>query len=140
MSPHTFTRRRRWLAAIALLAFAVRALIPVGYMPSGNGVFGLQICPEGLSAQALALIDPHAAHHHHMGAGGTSGGHPHDHQSWASGHCAFAALAAAAPSPHPYLVELALAAASVSNLPETVRVAQPHRYRVSQPRGPPSLA
>jgi hypothetical protein len=140
MSLHAFMRRRRSLAAIALLAFAVRALIPVGYMPSGNGFFGLQICPEGLSAQALALIDPHAAHHHHLGAGGTAGAHPHDHQSWASGHCAFAALAAAAPSPHPVSIELTLAAASVSNLTEPVRVAERHRYRSSQPRGPPSLA
>jgi hypothetical protein len=129
MSPfRVLQQRRSWLAAFALLAFGVRALIPAGFMPSGDGLFKVQICPEGLSTQALALLDPHAAHHHHPA---------HDHKSWSSGHCPFGALASALPISHPVSVAFALEVVSASALPEPLRVPAEHRFRLAQPRGPP---
>jgi DUF2946 family protein len=138
MSPFSFMRQRRpWLAAFALLAFTVRALIPVGFMPAGDGFFKLQLCPEGLSAQALALLDPHAAHHHLPAADGTAPAH--DHQSWSSSHCPFGALANALPPSHPLAVAVAVEITTAPSLPEPVRVAAEHRFRIAQPRGPPLL-
>jgi hypothetical protein len=142
MSPFGSMRHRHpWLAAFALLAFTVRALIPVGFMPSGDGFFKLQICPEGLSTQALALLDPHAAHHHHhlATADGKSPAPAHDHRSWASGHCPFGALATALQSVHPVSVVLALEVVSASAVAEPVRVLAKHRFWIAQSRGPPFL-
>jgi hypothetical protein len=141
MYPFRVLRQRRpWLAAIALLAFTVRALIPAGFMPSGDGFFKLQICPEGLSTQALALLDPHAAHHHHLpAANGMAPAPAHDHQSWSSGHCPFGALASALPPSHSLAVAFALEIVAAPSLPDPVRIAVEHRFRISQPRGPPLL-
>jgi hypothetical protein len=129
MSAFTALRKRSWLLTLALLAFTLRALIPVGFMPSGEGWFGVQICPEGLSAQALAVLDPHAAHHHH-----------HDHQSWASGHCPFAAIASAPPISHDACVVRPMAIEVAAAVPDSVSVPERHRNRIAQPRGPPSLS
>ena len=130
--PLTSSRHRAPLAAIALLAFTLRALIPAGFMPSGTGFFDLAICPEGLSPEVLAKLDPHFAHHHHSGA--------HDHQSWSTNHCPFAALASAPPTVQlvaaaPALVSVAIFdARDLSLLPESLR------FRIAQPRGPPTPA
>jgi hypothetical protein len=63
---------RQLIAGIVLLAFAARALVPQGYMPSRERPLSIEICPEGLPAQLLG----HTAHHH-------SGGPAH------SEHCVF---------------------------------------------------
>jgi hypothetical protein len=44
---------RSRLVALALLAFALRSLIPIGFMPAGDGTLSLMICPGGLPAGAL---------------------------------------------------------------------------------------
>jgi hypothetical protein len=62
----------RLLTGVMLAAFAARALIPEGFMPSHATPLSLEICPEGLPAQLLM----HGGHHH-------PGGHPH------SEHCVF---------------------------------------------------
>ena len=142
MSGLGFMRQRRpWLAAFALLAFTARTLIPAGFMPSGEGFFKLQICPEGLSTQAFALLDPHAAHHHHhpTAADGTSPMPAHDHRSWSSGHCSFGALASTLQSFHSVSVAFALEIISAPALPQPLRIAAEHRFRIAQPRGPPFL-
>lgn len=46
------TTRARLVWA-ALLAFALRALIPLGFMPAGDGSLSLMICPGGLPAGLL---------------------------------------------------------------------------------------
>src|SRR3954467_13642603 len=131
MSPFASLRNRPWLATLALLAFTARALIPVGFMPSGEGFFGLRFCPDGLSAQAFAILDPHAAHHHHADAG-------HDHRSWNSAHCAFAAVASAPPFEHSAGVILGTAIETDRSMAESVPVVDSHRFRIAQPRGPPA--
>jgi len=77
---------RLLIAAVMLFAFAVRALIPQGFMPSSDRPFSLEICPEGFSARLLA----HAGHHHHLG-----GGHSYTE------HCVFGAACANGPPPSP---------------------------------------
>ena len=133
-------RRHSWLASLVLLAFMVRALIPAGFMPTGEGGFGLQICPDGFPAELLAGTgDPtaHAGHHHHP-SGDSSGSH--DHKSWASSHCAFAAVASAPPLWHPAVVAIPRETPHVLALNDSSRAPQSYRYRIAQPRAPPVLA
>lgn len=46
------TTRARLVWAV-LLAFALRALIPLGFMPAGDGSLSLMICPAGIAAGLL---------------------------------------------------------------------------------------
>ncbi len=73
-------RGRQLLAALMLTAFAVRALVPAGFMPAG-GAFSIEICPEGFSAQLL----PHGGHH-------PPGGSPTHTE-----HCVFGSAGASGP-------------------------------------------
>lgn len=60
MSPRK-RRRRTLIASIMLVAFASRALIPLGFMPASDRPFSLQICWEGFPADMLAPGErPHA--------------------------------------------------------------------------------
>jgi hypothetical protein len=61
-----FSRKasRMLIAGVMLFAFAVRSLIPLGFMPSSERPFSVEICPEGFPVQLLV----HAGQHHH-GAG-----------------------------------------------------------------------
>jgi hypothetical protein len=45
--------QQQWLISVLLVALAVRALIPAGFMPSADQPFTLQICPDGFPAQFL---------------------------------------------------------------------------------------
>jgi hypothetical protein len=54
---------RKLIAGVMLLAFAVRALVPQGFMPSSERPFTVEICPEGFPAELLML----GGHHHHHG-------------------------------------------------------------------------
>ena len=62
---------RSRLVALVLLAFALRSLIPIGFMPAGDGTLSLMICPGGLSVpRAAGMPMPGgapmpAAHSHH---------------------------------------------------------------------------
>jgi hypothetical protein len=73
---------RELIATLMLAAFAVRALIPPGFMPAHDLAFALEICPDGFPAQLLG----HGAHHHPPGS------HAH------SDHCVFGSAAAALPA------------------------------------------
>lgn len=46
------TARARLVYAM-LLAFALRAVIPIGFMPASDGSFSLMICPAGFPAALL---------------------------------------------------------------------------------------
>jgi hypothetical protein len=150
MSPAlTSLRRYRWLASLLVVVFALRALVPTGFMPGGEGSLGLQVCPEGLPAALLAGAGDHAAHaghhhHHHPDAGGSSPGAPsgapsHDHKSWMSGHCVFSAVAGAPPLAQVPLI----ASVSEVELPRADAAAAPvrshPRFLLAQPRAPPPL-
>jgi hypothetical protein len=60
-----FKSTRTLVVSLMLAAFAVRALIPAGFMPAPSMPLTLEICPEGFPTQLLG----HAGHHHHGGHG-----------------------------------------------------------------------
>jgi hypothetical protein len=111
----------RLLAGLMLAAFAVRALIPQGFMPSHAAPLSLEICPDGLPAQLLA----HGVHRH-------PGGHPH------SEHCVFGSTAGYGPVTQltsPGLLSFGLQAP----LPSAPAAAIPIRLvHLPQARGPPA--
>lgn len=60
---------------LVLAAFALRVLVPVGYMPTAvSGGWFLQLCPDGVSAQVMAGLmgSGHAHHHHHADDSGSA--------------------------------------------------------------------
>jgi hypothetical protein len=92
-------RTVKQLFRLAIAAFLLRAIVPVGFMPaklSDGGPFVL--CPGGPGGTVLSsLVERHASHaqHKHDGEGTT-------HEAWE--HCPVgAALAAIAPPSEPNL-------------------------------------
>jgi hypothetical protein len=134
-------RTHRWAAMLVVLAFAARALIPAGFMPSAGGA--VQICPDGFPAALLTAAGDqvsHAHHHHHDGDPSGNTGDRHDHRAWSGSHCAFAAVATAPPL---HFSSHILAALEVSTPPRwenAIPTVQRHRFVIAQPRAPPSLA
>jgi hypothetical protein len=126
-------RQHRWLASLLVVALALRALIPVGFMPGGNGHLALQICPEGFPA--FLLHNP--GHHHHEGHD-SSQVPGHDHKSWMQGHCPFGAAAGMPAACQSLIVNVDLK--PVAPLPDTAEVAAvlDFRFLVAQPRAPPT--
>ena len=136
----------RWLGALALLAFALHALIPTGFMVARvDGHAELVMCPSGLyhvhgvdpAADTLAMAGMHHGALMHHGPGVDHSGHA----ALAAQQCPFAlasgaALTAQVRSPaEPYFVFLRpLRADVVTSVPAD----PPLRHRA--PRGPPALA
>lgn len=115
-------RGRQLLAALMLVAFAVRALVPAGFMPASGGAFSIEICPEGFAAQLL----PHGGHH-------PAGGSPTHTE-----HCVFGSAGASGP-----LRQLAAlgAIALLQHAPAARLIAAPTAVRLvhlPQARGPPA--
>src|SRR5438477_142895 len=105
---------------VLLLALLFRATVPVGFMPSGEAPFALQICPEGMPSGA------HAAHLHH--------GDSHGHFE----HCPFGSVPGAAPVSHALgIVALPPAASEAAAVPEGPRLAV-RLERAHAPRAPPA--
>jgi hypothetical protein len=108
--PRLLTRRttRARLVGALLLAFSLRALIPLGFMPAADGTLSLMICPAGLPAWLL--------HEPAMGGGmAMSGGrampqqpqHPgprHGQGLMDEGYCGF--TTGCSPAPPPLLLAL----------------------------------
>ena len=116
---------RKLISAVLLLAFALRALIPPGFMPATDRPFMVEICPEGFPAELLML----GGHHHHHGG-------PHSQTE----HCVFGTACASGPPSHLALLthrsptKLVRAAARVAVAASVRLVYLPHV------RGPPSQA
>ena len=125
-------RQHRWLPGLLVLALALRALIPVGFMPSGNGQLALQICPEGFPAALL-----HTSGHHHHDSQDSSPVAGHDHKSWMQGHCPFGAAAGAPAVCQSLVVTVDLRSAAPPPDTETAAAALDIRFLVAQPRAPP---
>jgi len=154
--------RSQWPVVAILVAYGLRALIPMGFMPSATEPFSLQICPDGLPAGwappserglvasgASAGADAGHAHHamHHgaasapmSGADDESGAHPaHQHAGGSyKTQCAFAVAAGFGPAPHS-TVSLVPIVGSVSSIAvATTPIFQSTRYRIPQSRAPPA--
>ena len=117
--------RRRWIAAVLVLALSIPVLVPVGFMPMFAGDFAasLAIC-DGGGALTVGRIP---AHHH----GGASG-HSHGHVP-----CPYGAGPAPAPTLSPSWSSLLL-------MPIRLETARAHKvlhlpvsFRAQSPRGPP---
>jgi hypothetical protein len=126
--------RRKLIAGILLFAFASRALVPMGFMPATGEAFPLQICPDGFPPQLLH----HGMEHAHGTHG--SGGSTHQHDSSVSEHCAFAAVAGAPPAANTPAVQVSFAGTLTPQLDTTRPIFRALRFRIQQPRGPPSPA
>lgn len=96
--PRLFVRPSRTirarLAFAALLAFALRALIPVGFMPASDGSLSLMICPGGLPAGLL----PDTSMSDSGGMQMPAHQHP-GHSLLDGGYCAFTTGFSSAPPP-----------------------------------------
>lgn len=115
------TRRmpRSLLVGLLLAALACRALIPVGFMPAGDGSLAMMICPEGMAH--------HAGMVHHHAPGGTNH----------SEHCPFGATPGLGPaSSLPGAAAPVPAIAAQVSLPAS-RIVPAPRQRAHAPRGPP---
>jgi hypothetical protein len=123
---------RASLLWLVLAAFALRALIPIGFMPAADGSLALQICDEGWPAGWL----PHAAAGAPHGQAMPAGPVHHSHAD----HCPF--CGGTTPAPGPLLLALACAvwvaiatAAIVVSFRALIRV-----LHVPQARAPPLRA
>ena len=139
MSPRK-RKRQTILAGILLAAFASRALIPAGFMPSADRPFSLELCWDGLPAahstdmgsmpgHSMALDGSHgaigSAHHHHPKAA------PHNE------HCLFGGGCSAGAVSQPPLAN----DCSITRRLEVVEFASVaravHLVHLPQPRAPP---
>ncbi|HJS90228.1 MAG TPA: DUF2946 family protein [Steroidobacteraceae bacterium] len=119
--------------ALALLAFTLRALIPIGFMPAADGTFSLMICPGGFPPQLL----PQAK------AASDGMGMPipmpsrHGHGLMEDGFCAFTTGFSAAPPPLiPAMLYLLLAVIAIV-LTSTAAPALIRLVHTPQARAPP---
>jgi hypothetical protein len=126
-------RRRRGsrvsLLWLVLAAFALRALIPIGFMPAADGSLSLQICDEGLPAWLLLHAADGAPHGQAMPAGPVH----HSHED----HCPF--CGGTTPAPGPLLLALACAVwVAIATVAILVSFRAPIRLlHVPQARAPP---
>jgi hypothetical protein len=135
---------RRYVIGLALLGFACRAFVPVGYMPAAITDGGpIVLChggPVGAWLADAGSRNGHGGHGHHPG--------DHDHDGHGLGspqkgfdaweHCPLGATAAAAPfAPSFDLPLLSLTFASPQPASHAMRAAEPIRHY--QSRAPPSI-
>jgi len=103
MRPSTKASRKS-VAGVMLTAFALRALVPPGFMPASDRPFSIEICWEGLPAAALPHDEPMD-----MGSMGMStrdaapadaSAHNHARHPSHTEHCVFGTACSAGPVPH----------------------------------------
>lgn len=146
-------KTRAQLVWAALLAFTLRALIPLGFMPAGDGSLSLVICPGGLALQLLQgrSMDRAMSRGMHrnmdqgMGkslpiSGGTRMPEPlhRGHGLMGDGYCTFTTGCSSAPPPLllaalVLLLSLVAAVAAVMSAPCGIRVVY-----LPQARAPPA--
>ena len=125
-----YERYKKSLMLLLAAGMALRALVPVGYMPgSKDGGLLPQLCPDQLPRSFLtALRDDHSAHHHH-----------HETDAESSDTCDTGHLFAGV-FLEPAAVEFAVAGFLAEALPLPNR--QAHRFALKTTylaRGPPLL-
>lgn len=132
--------RGRWLVGVVLTAMALRAVVPVGFMPvAAAGGVAIDFCPgDGARRPGMRMTQPHAHaepyHTHHSGGAPGAPGAPHVVP------CVFAAGATVAGAPSISTVELNAAAATAPPLTLCAPVFSPTIVRAQFPRGPPGHA
>ena len=123
---------RRLIATVAVLAFALRSLVPLGYMWAPiDGRLAVVACSD-YAADVVALATPHQHSHHHHG--GSHGGAAASSDSCPFALATGAALASSAPTLTAQQFEIVQA-----RLPQFDYAAPrsiPSRFHA--PRGPPA--
>jgi hypothetical protein len=114
---------RMLIAGVMLLAFAVRALIPQGFMPSSDRRFAVEICPEGLPSQLVTHT-----HGHH------GGGHS------STDHCVFGTACASGPLSHPSVLTDISFSAIAPAAPSTTETIAVRLVFLPHSRGPPLVS
>jgi Protein of unknown function (DUF2946) len=130
----TRTSRERLVVAV-LLALTLRALIPIGFMPAGDGTFSLMICPGGFPP---ALLPAQNTMRDGMGMPMPQPHHQQGHAVMDDGYCVFTTGFSAAPPP---LLMAAIALLMATAAIVVTRVAAPTGIRlvhVPQARAPPA--
>jgi hypothetical protein len=127
------TRRRRLLLALLVLpVLALRALVPVGYMPvSDRGGLHIDFCP-GEAQPPGALTPKLLAHHHHHGGADHGTPAPASHAP-----CLFALSASPAFAPAVASAAVIPPAATLPAESPVRRAFVPAIVRAQTPRGPP---
>ncbi|MGO9850678.1 MAG: hypothetical protein ACLPTM_03580 [Steroidobacteraceae bacterium] len=141
------------MASIMLVAFALRAVIPPGFMPAGDRPFSIEICSEGFPAKMLAHGEPAHAGSMDMGSMGMGMGmdmdstshrgplpgahHHHSGNPSHSEHCVFGTASSAGPISHlPLLSDIScirqLRAVALVSIAGSV-----HLVHLPEPRAPP---
>lgn len=140
----TRVARARLVCAV-LLAFALRSLIPVGFMPASDGTLSLMICPAGLPAWLLPRksmdesmsmsVGMALSAHRHPGQGEGQG---HGPGLMDEGYCTFTTGFSSAPPPL-LLAALFLVLSCVAVIVVTVVAPAGIRLvRLPQARAPPA--
>ncbi|MGA7539288.1 MAG: DUF2946 family protein [Steroidobacteraceae bacterium] len=116
----------------ALLAFGLRALIPIGFMPAADGTLSLMICPGGFPPE---LLPPEKTL-----SGGMGMPMPgrHGHGLMEDGFCIFTTGFSAAPPPlllAALLLLLAVVTVIVTSMPALIGI---RRVNIPQARAPPA--
>ena len=133
-------RTSRLIMPALLVLVALRALVPLGYMPAspGSGLL-FEVCHDGMPL-SIAAPSPHAAGHahhadhgaHHGDAGNDDASHAMAADGCALGHILSVAFLDAVES-----VTVAIEPASSFDSPEPVTHLLPSRRLTPAPRGPP---
>jgi hypothetical protein len=116
------------IAAIVVLAFAARALVAQGFMPSSVRPFSVDICPDGLPAGFLG----HGAHAHDGAA------HHHGGTHWQSEHCVFGGACLNGPVSDPPVLCTGLAATAFAGPSPPAIAIIVRLVHLPQVRGPPA--
>jgi hypothetical protein len=127
------------MASIMLVAFALRVLIPPGFMPASGRPFSIEICWEGFPAGTLAHVEPSHPDSMDMASMGMDQVAVHHHgTSSHSEHCVFGTACSAGPVTHLLLPSdfsfaQQLRAVDFASIAAAVRV-----VHLPPPRAPPS--
>jgi hypothetical protein len=112
-----YRKRSASLISLLLLVLLARALIPVGFMPAGDGSAELTLCPDGMLMPA--------------DAGMPGSGHLH------ADHCPFGAAPFAAPLATAAAIPQLAATISLPGFESSTWLAATRAARSHQPRAPP---
>ncbi len=110
--------------SLLLLALVARALVPTGFMPSGDGSAQLLLCPDGM----LMPADPAS-----NAAGAPGPAHLH------ANHCPFGSAPFAAPIAHIPVIPVLAGAIIKPALDPALRIPAVRSAATHQPRAPPHL-
>lgn len=139
MSARSVRYPRKLIAYWVAIAFALRALLPQGFMP-GSEPFSLKLCPTGLPVQALVMAgDAHAEHHHHH-QDQQPGHDEHSSHHQRADQCPFGSASASVALLQWLPPPVVWVGGTDYSLPLVTSAPDPRPAYRPQPRGPPAFS